>query len=124
MAEVRPGELRKFADYVKDLLKELEPLQKALADSQNEPEWSNYPEFGDMTNAATVKGGYDKGLGEMVTSYKTLYDMLQGIVDGSNKIADNYDSAEALNSANVDKVKNLLDGEIAPTTPGTPPPTV
>jgi hypothetical protein len=118
---VSPGNVRSFAKYVQELADLWKPHKEAIKDAKDE-DHDNFPRFGKAEGAEAGKQDYVTKLGKWEISVVALHDVLVGLKEAMDKIADQYESVEGLNDASSESVKSTLETEMAPEpATGTPP---
>jgi hypothetical protein len=124
---VKPGNVREFAKFVGELAEEWKIRADAVKNSKSDGAGDQYtpatfPTFGELPDASdTAKTNYEKNVDAWGTTTKALLDALEGLRDACNKVADQYDTAEERNSADVNKIQSLLNEEMPKPSTQTPP---
>jgi hypothetical protein len=122
---VDPGDLDDFAKRVRELDHDWTDRdgapQRVLRVTDGD--WE-YPQLGKFAEAAALRDQYNTARSNMAGNFNELHHLLNGLADASKKIADQYRSAEALNSASVKEIDRILGSEMAtsPAKPGQPNP--
>lgn len=116
--QVDPGDLEDFAKRMTQLADEwgAEGAVPNRVLSATDGDY-DYPTLGEFTEAGQFRTNYGTKLQEVFTAFTALHGLLEGLADGSKKIAENYRSTEELNAANVDQVNQLLDQSMAEAAP-------
>lgn len=115
---VNPGNVREFAKFVGELAEEWKIRADAVKNSKSDGAGDQYtpatfPTFGELPDASdAAKTKYEQNVDAWATTTKALLDALEGLRDACNKVADQYDTAEERNSADVGKIQGLLNQEM------------
>jgi hypothetical protein len=124
--EVNPGDIEDFSKRVLQLADEWGRSDAAPAKILSATKGSSeYPDLGEFSEADQLRQTYGQKMQQDVyNSFTSLHQLLEGFAEASKKIAENYRSAEELNSASVDRINQMLGEAMAPkqgsTTPTNP----
>lgn len=110
---VDPGDIDVFAETMTDLAdywfkKDGGPYK--LADAKTSD--SEYPAMGEFSEADQFMQAHHGKWTAMATAFSQLNALLEGLHEGSKKVAETYRNVEALNSADADALDSLVDPEI------------
>jgi hypothetical protein len=112
---VNPGNVREFAKFVGELAEEWKMRAEAVKSSKTDGGGDQYtpatfPTFGKLPeHSDSGKQKYEQNVDAWTTSTQALLDALNGLKEACNKVADQYDTAEERNSADVNKIQGLLN---------------
>jgi hypothetical protein len=110
---VDPGDLEDFAKRVREIDKDWTESngapQKVLRVAGED--WG-YPRLGEFEEAGSLREQYNAARSNMARNFNELHALLEGLADGSEKIAERYRSAEDLNRASVNEIDRILGEEM------------
>lgn len=126
---VSPGNVRQFAKFVEELAEEWKSQKEAIKNSKTHGEATRsrdatFPEFGELDESSRAKSRYEDNVDKWTDTAETFLDVLNGLKDACNKIADEYESSEERANADVTRIQSLLGDEMPETDTNTQQPQV
>ena len=111
--KVDPGDIDDFATTMTELAdywfdKQGEPYK--LANMKNSD--YQYPKMGEFSEADQFLQAHHGKWSAMAVAFQQLNGLLEGLHEGSKKVAETYRSVEALNSLDADALDSLVEPEI------------
>jgi len=125
---VSPGNVRQFARFVGELAEEWKFQKEAIENSKTHGQATRsrdatFPDFGELDDSDRAKRLYEENVDKWVEAAQTFYEVLEGLKDACNKIADEYESSEERANADVTRIQSLLGDEMPETENTTQPQT-